>query len=132
MNLTISGHHLDVTPAIRDYVQNKLERITRHFDQVIDTHVILAIDNLTEKDKRQKAEINMQLPGKTVHVESVSQDLYAAIDMLMDRLDRQVVKYKSMLQNHAHEAHKRMSEMSEMPEISELPEMPEGGAAATA
>ena len=120
MNLTISGHHLDVTPAIRDYVQNKLERITRHFDQVIDTHVILAIDNLTEKDKRQKAEINMQLPGKTVHVESVSQDLYAAIDMLMDRLDRQVVKHKSMLQNHAHEGHKRMQEM------------PEGGATAAA
>jgi ribosomal subunit interface protein len=58
MNLTISGHHLDVTPAIREYVQNKLERITRHFDQVIDSHVILCIDNLTEKAKRQKAEIN--------------------------------------------------------------------------
>jgi putative sigma-54 modulation protein len=117
MNLTISGHHLDVTPAIRDYVQSKLERIIRHFDQVIDTHVILAIDNLTEKEKRQKAEINMRLSGKTVHVESVAQDLYAAIDMLMDRLDRQVVKYKSIVQNHTHEAHKRM---------------PEGGAEATA
>jgi putative sigma-54 modulation protein len=110
MNLTISGHHLDVTPAIRDYVQSKLERIIRHFDQVIDTHVILAIDNLTEKEKRQKAEINMRLSGKTVHVESVAQDLYAAIDLLMDRLDRQVVKYKSIVQNHAHEAHKRMPE----------------------
>jgi putative sigma-54 modulation protein len=110
MNLTISGHHLDVTPAIREYVQSKLERIIRHFDQVIDTHVILAIDNLTEKEKRQKAEINMRLSGKTVHVESVAQDLYAAIDMLMDRLDRQVVKYKTILQNHAHEAHKRMPE----------------------
>jgi putative sigma-54 modulation protein len=116
MNLTISGHHLDVTPAIRDYVQNKLERIIRHFDQVIDTHVILAIDNLTEKEKRQKAEINMRLSGKMVHVESVAQDLYAAIDLLMDRLDRQVVKHKTMLQNHGHEAHKRM---------------PEGGATAT-
>ena len=61
MNLTISGHHLDVTPAIREYVQNKLERITRHFDQVIDSHVILCIDNLTEKEKRQKAEINRAL-----------------------------------------------------------------------
>jgi putative sigma-54 modulation protein len=117
MNLTISGHHLDVTPAIRDYVQNKLERITRHFDQVIDSHVILAIDNLTEKEKRQKAEINMRLSGKMVHVESVAQDLYAAIDLLMDRLDRQVVKHKTILQNHAHEAHKRM---------------PEGGTTATA
>ena len=111
MNLTISGHHLDVTPAIRDYVQNKLERIIRHFDQVIDSHVILAIDNLTEKEKRQKAEINMRLSGKTVHVESVAQDLYAAIDLLMDRLDRQVVKHKTMLQDHTHEAHKRMPEV---------------------
>ncbi len=110
MNLTISGHHLDVTPAIREYVQSKLERITRHFDQVIDTHVILAIDNLTEKEKRQKAEINMRLSGKMVHVESVAQDLYAAIDMLMDRLDRQVVKHKSIVQNHSHQSPKRMTE----------------------
>ena len=110
MNLTISGHHLEVTPAIRDYVQNKLERITRHFDQVIDSHVILAIDNLTEKDKRQKAEINMRLSGKMLHVESVAQDLYAAIDMLMDRLDRQVVKYKTIMQDHSNVAAKRIPE----------------------
>jgi putative sigma-54 modulation protein len=108
MNLTISGHHLDVTPAIREYVQNKLERITRHFDQVIDSHVILCIDNLTEKDKRQKAEINLRVAGKILHIASAAHDLYAAIDMLMDRLDRQVVKYKQMLQNHSHTGHKRM------------------------
>ena len=113
MNLTISGHHLEVTPSIRDYVQNKLERITRHFDQVINTHVILAVDNLTEKEKRQKAEINLQLSGKTVHVESVAQDLYAAIDLLMDRLDRQVVKYKSILRDHSHLGHKRLPEAGE-------------------
>ena len=77
MNLTISGHHLDVTPAIREYVQNKLERITRHFDQVIDSHVILCIDNLTEKEKRQKAEINLRVAGKIVHVASAAHDLYA-------------------------------------------------------
>jgi putative sigma-54 modulation protein len=118
MNLTISGHHLDVTPAIREYVQNKLERITRHFDQVIDSHVILAIDNLTEKDKRQKAEINLRVSGKMVHVESVAQDLYAAIDLLMDRLDRQVMKYKSMLQNHNHEALKRRPEGGEAAAVS--------------
>jgi putative sigma-54 modulation protein len=118
MNLTISGHHLDVTPAIREYVQNKLERITRHFDQVIDSHVILCIDNLTEKDKRQKAEINLRVAGKILHIASAAHDLYAAIDMLMDRLDRQVVKYKQMLQNHSHTALKRMTD--------------EGDAAATA
>ncbi|TFW30777.1 ribosome hibernation-promoting factor, HPF/YfiA family [Massilia horti] len=110
MNLTISGHHVEVTPSIRNYVQSKLERITRHFDQVIATHVIVAVDNLAEKEKRQKAEINLQLSGKILHVESVAQDLYAAIDTLMDRLDRQVVKYKTMLQDHNHQAHKRMSE----------------------
>lgn len=108
MNLTISGHHLDVTPAIREYVQNKLERITRHFDQVIDSHVILCIDNLTEKDKRQKAEINLRVAGKIVHVTSAAHDLYAAIDVLMDRLDRQVQKYKQMLQDHSNMPLKRM------------------------
>lgn len=108
MNLTISGHHLEVTPAIREYVQNKLERIIRHFDQVIDTHVFLAVDNLTEKEKRQKAEINVQVSGKTLHVASVAQDLYAAIDMLMDKLDRQVLKHKQMLKDHDHQAIKRL------------------------
>ncbi len=110
MNLTISGHHLEVTPAIREYVQNKLERITRHFDHVIDTHVFLAIDNLTEKEKRQKAEINLSVSGKTMHVASAAHDLYAAIDTLVDRLDRQVLKHKSMLQDHSHVALKRMPE----------------------
>jgi putative sigma-54 modulation protein len=113
MNLTISGHHLDVTPAIREYVQNKLERITRHFDQVIDSHVILCIDNLTEKEKRQKAEINLRVAGKILHITSAAHDLYAAIDMLMDRLDRQVVKYKQMLKEHSHTALKRMTETPE-------------------
>jgi putative sigma-54 modulation protein len=108
MNLTISGHHLDVTPAIREYVQNKLERITRHFDQVIDSHVILCIDNLTENAKSQKAEINLRVAGKILHITSAAHDLYAAIDMLMDRLDRQVVKYKQMLQDHSHTSPKRL------------------------
>jgi len=103
MNLTISGHHLEVTAAIREYVQNKLERVTRHFDQVIDIAVILTVDNLKEKEKRQKAEINLRMSGKTVYVESLSQDLYAAIDTLIDKLDRQVVKHMERLQTHAHD-----------------------------
>ena len=110
MNLTISGHHLEVTPAIREYVQTKLERITRHFDHVIDIAVIPSIDNLTEKEKRQKAEINLRLPGQTVHVESLSQDLYAAIDTLIDKLDRQVMKYKDRVQDHNHESIKHIPE----------------------
>jgi putative sigma-54 modulation protein len=110
MNLTISGHHLEVTPSIRDYLQGKLERIKRHFDQVIDIAVILTVDNLTEKEKRQKAEINLRMSGKTIHVESAAEDLYAAIDNLIDRLDRQVMKYKDKVQNHSHQAIKHLAE----------------------
>jgi putative sigma-54 modulation protein len=113
MNLTISGHHLEVTPAIREYVQNKLERVRRHFDQVIDIAVILTVDNLKEKDKRQKAEINLRLSGKTVYVESLAQDLYAAIDTLVDKLDRQVMKYKTKGQEHDHVAIKHLPDGSE-------------------
>lgn len=110
MNLTISGHHLELTPAIREYVQSKLERIRRHFDHVIDIAVILTVDKLANKDQRQRAEINMRLRGKDVHVESIAQDLYAAIDTLIDKLDRQVLKYKTKIQNHQHTALKRMPE----------------------
>lgn len=116
MNLTISGHHLELTPAIREYVQNKLERINRHFDHVIDIAVILTVDNLPEKEKRQKAEINLRLRGKDLHVESIAQDLYAAIDTLIDKLDRQVIKYKTKLQDHQHAAIKHLPESA----LSEL------------
>ena len=84
MNLTISGHHLDVSPAIRDYVTDKLERVRRHFDRVIDVTVVLSVEKL-----RQKAEINLHLRGKDLHCEAVEEDLYAAIDLLVDKLDRQ-------------------------------------------
>ena len=110
MNLTISGHHLEVTPAIREYVQSKLERIKRHFDHVIDIAVILTVEKLPEKEKRQKAEINLHLRGKDLHVESMAHDLYAAIDALVDKLDRQVIKYKTKLQDHQHDAIKHMPE----------------------
>ena len=107
MNLTISGHHLELTPAIRDYVQSKLERITRHFDHVIDISVILSVDSIAEKEKRQRAEINLHLPGKDLHGENEAQDLYAAIDGLIDKLDRQVLKHKNKIQDHQHEGIKR-------------------------
>jgi len=98
MNLTISGHHLELTPAIREYVQSKLARIKRHFDNV---------DKLTEKEKRQKAEINVHIKGKDLHAESIAHDLYAAIDALIDKLDRQVIKHKDRLQEH-HSMAKRL------------------------
>jgi putative sigma-54 modulation protein len=110
MNLTISGHHLELTPAIREHVSVKLERVRRHFDHVIDISVILAVDKLPEKEKRHKAEINLRLRGKDIHVESIAQDLYAAIDTLIDKLDRQVLKYKDKIQNHQHATIKHMPE----------------------
>jgi putative sigma-54 modulation protein len=112
MNLTISGHHLELTPAIREYVETKLERIRRHFDHVIDVAVILAVEKLAEKDKRQKAEITLRVRGKDLHAESIAEDLYAAIDTLIDKLDRQVLKYKTKVQDHQHEALKRMPDSS--------------------
>lgn len=110
MNLTISGHHLELTPAIREHVQSKLDRIRRHFDHVIDVAVILSVDKLPEKEKRQKAEITLRVRGKDIHCESISQDIYAAVDMLIDKLDRQVLKYKTQMQDHRHESAKRMAE----------------------
>jgi putative sigma-54 modulation protein len=108
MNLTISGHHLDVSPALRNYVTSKLDRITRHFDQLVDVKVLLTIDNMKEKEKRQRAECNIRVKGNEVFAESAHYDLYAAVDELMDKLDRQVIKHKSRQQNHAHEPVKRL------------------------
>ena len=95
MNLQISGHHLEITPALRDYVTGKLERVTRHFDHVIDVNVILSVEKL-----KQKAEVTVHLPGKDIYVESIDEDLYAAVDILADKLDRQVQKYKQKMQDH--------------------------------
>jgi putative sigma-54 modulation protein len=111
MNLTISGHHLELTSPIREYVQTKLERINRHFDHVIDVAVILGVEKPSEKERRQRAEVNLRLRGNLIHVESFAEDLYAAIDCLIDKLDRQVLKYKAKMQDHQHQAIKRMPEI---------------------
>jgi len=102
MNLNVSGHHLDVTPALRDYVRDKLGRVTRHFDHVIDAHVVLSVDKL-----RQKAEVTLHVRGKDIHCACEEQDLYAAIDLLIDKLDRQVLKYKDKRQDRSHETPRR-------------------------
>lgn len=109
MNLTISGNHLELTPAIREYVQNKLERIKRHFDHVIDVSVILGVEQLGDKTRRQRAEINLHLKGKVLHIESFAQDLYAAIDTLIDKVDRQVLRHKDRVQDHQHDPIKRIA-----------------------
>jgi putative sigma-54 modulation protein len=102
MNLNVSGHHLEVSPALRDYVREKLGRVTRHFDHVIDAHVVLSVDKL-----RQKAEVTLHVRGKDIHCASEDQDLYAAIDLLVDKLDRQVLKYKDKRQDKSHETPRR-------------------------
>ena len=95
MNLQVSGHHLEVTPAIRTYVTEKLSRITRHFDHVIDVNVILSVDKLV-----QKIEANVHIRGKDIYVECVDGDMYAAIDGLVDKLDRQILKHKEKIVDH--------------------------------
>ena len=95
MNLAISGHHVSVTPALRQYVLDKLDRIRRHFDRVIDVNVFLSVDKL-----QQKAEIALHVRGKDLFAEAIDDDLYAAIDALVDKLDRQVRKHKEKLSDH--------------------------------
>jgi putative sigma-54 modulation protein len=99
MNVHLSGHHLGVTPAIRSYVLEKVGRVTRHFDQVIDLHVIMSVDKL-----RHKVEVSLHVAGRDIHVEAVDADMYAAIDALADKLDRQVVKHKEKLTIRRHES----------------------------
>ncbi len=110
MNLTISGHHLDVTPALRNYVTTKLDRIPRHFDQVVGVKVLLSVENQKEKEKRQHAECSVRVKGSDLFAESAHEDLYAAVDELVDKLDRQVVRHKNRLQDHHAEARRRLND----------------------
>jgi len=95
MNLNLTGIHLEITPAIRAYVVAKMGRVTRHFDHVIDVNVVMSVDKL-----RQKIEANVHVRGKEIHAESIDPDMYAAIDLLADKLDRQVVRHKEKLSAH--------------------------------
>jgi putative sigma-54 modulation protein len=113
MNLTISGHHLDVTPALRAYVSTKLDRVTRHFDQVVDINVLLTVEKLREKERRQRAEVTVHVKGRDIFVEQSHEDLYAAIDQLVDKLDRQVCRHKDRVQDHHHLSVKRLDTPTE-------------------
>ena len=95
MNLQLTGHHVDITPAIRDYVTAKLVRITRHFDHLIEIVVVLSVDKL-----QHKAEATLRVRGRDLHAECIDADMYAAIDGLAAKLDRQVVKHKEQLKDH--------------------------------
>ena len=98
MNLNITGHHIEVTPAIRDYVTAKLDRVIRHFDHVTSVHVILSVEKL-----QQKAEVTLHVKGKDIFADASDADLYASIDALADKLDRQVVKHKEKISDHSHD-----------------------------
>ena len=99
MNLNITGHHIEVTPALREYVTGKVDKVIRHFDHVTSVHVILSVEKLV-----QKAEITLHVKGKDIYADSSDADLYAAIDLLADKLDRQVMKHKGKLNDHGHTA----------------------------
>ncbi|HUN26137.1 MAG TPA: ribosome-associated translation inhibitor RaiA [Steroidobacteraceae bacterium] len=95
MRLSVTGHHVEVTPALRGYVERKLERIVRHFDQVIDVHCVLTVEKL-----RQKAEATLHVRGCDIHADATEIDMYAAIDVLADKLDRCVKKHKEKQTDH--------------------------------
>ena len=89
MQISVTGHHIDVTQPLKSYVDSKFERLERHFDSVTNVHVILSVEKL-----RQKAEATLHINGASVFADSVHEDMYAAIDGLIDKLDRQVLKHK--------------------------------------
>lgn len=95
MQLSVSGHHVEVTPALRGYVEKKLERIARHFDQVIDVHCVLTVEKL-----QQRAEATLHVSGGSIHADATDGDMYAAIDALTDKLDRRIKKHKEKRCDH--------------------------------
>ena len=89
MQLNISGHHVELTDALKDYVSTKLARLERHFDHISNVQVILSIEK-----QRQSAEATVHISGGELHAKAQNDDMYAAIDQLTDKLDRQVLKHK--------------------------------------
>jgi len=98
MNLHLTGHHIEITPAIRDYVSSKLQRIKHHFDHVIDVNVVLTVEKL-----QRRIEASVHLRGKDIFCESADADMYAAIDGLVNKLDRTIIKHKEKSLMHRHD-----------------------------
>jgi len=98
MNLHLTGHQLPITPAIREYVSAKLQRITHHFDNVIDVSVIMSVEKL-----EQRVEATVHVRGRDIFCEASARDLYAAIDGLVDKLDRTIIKHKEKTLAHRHD-----------------------------
>ena len=101
MQMHLSGHHVEVTPALRSYVEKKLARILRHCDQLIDVQCTLTVEKL-----QHKAESTVHLRGASIHAAAIDSDMYAAIDVLADKLDEQVKRHKGKVRAH-HTAHIR-------------------------
>jgi len=95
MQLTVTGHHIEVSPALRDYVGTKLGKLGRHFDNMTDIHCVLTVEKLLHK-----AEATIHVSGGTIYADAVESDMYAAVDGLVDKLSRQVTKYKEKLTDH--------------------------------
>jgi putative sigma-54 modulation protein len=102
MQLKLTGHHVEVTEALRAYVEKRLGRVSRHFDEIIDLHCTLTVEKL-----EQRAEATLHVRGGTIHAEAVDANMYAAIDALVDKLDRNVVKHKEKQQDHHAEEARR-------------------------
>ena len=95
MQINLTGHHMDITPSLREYVETKFERVERHFDNMTNIHVILSVEK-----GRHKAEATIHVSKGNIYAESEHEDMYAAIDTLLDKLDRQVKKHKEKLTDH--------------------------------
>ena len=95
MQINLSGHHVDITTPLREYVNSKMERLERHFDHVTDIHVVLGVEKL-----RHKAEATMHISGGDIFADAVEENMYAAIDALVDKLDRQLKKHKEKITDH--------------------------------
>lgn len=95
MQLTLTGHHVDITESMETYVREKFAKLERHFDNVLDVHVILTVEK-----QRHKAEATLHVSGNNLFAECEEDDMYVAIDGLIDKLDRQVLKHKSKSKNH--------------------------------
>jgi len=108
MNLHLTGHQLPITPAIRDYVSSKLQRITHHFDNVIDVNIIMSVEKL-----QQKVEATVHVRGRDIFCEATSDDMYAAIDSLVDKLDRKIIKHKEKTLSGRHDGTPRKHQAAE-------------------
>ncbi|MEE9494108.1 MAG: ribosome-associated translation inhibitor RaiA [Gammaproteobacteria bacterium] len=95
MQIDLTGHHVDITENLKDYVNTKFERLERHFDNVTGVHVVLSVEKL-----RQKAEATILLSGAKIFADSTDENMYTSIDSLTDKLDRQIKKHKEKIKDH--------------------------------